>query len=136
MKEMAKANIEIVSFPQDQRGFVLEPLGADLIAAQKNVHVAMTEPGAIRGNHYHEHGTEIAVAVGPALVRLREDGVIRDVNVPAGEAYRFTLPPRVGHAFQNTGTKTMLLVAFNTAVFDAARPDVIRDTLIPNPGPA
>lgn len=133
---MAEASIEIVNFPQDQRGFVLEPLGADLIAAQKNVHVAVTEPGGIRGNHYHEYGTEIAVVMGPALVRLREDGAIRDVNVPAGEAYRFTLPPRVAHAFQNTGKTTMLLIAFNTVVFHATKPDVIRDVLIPNPAPA
>jgi UDP-2-acetamido-2,6-beta-L-arabino-hexul-4-ose reductase len=127
---MARATIEIVRFPTDERGFVFEPLAANIIASQKNVHAAITAPGAIRGNHYHEHGTEVAVVVGPALVRLREEGVLRDINVPAAEAYRFTLPPLVAHAFQNTGASPMLLIAFNTTVFDPARPDVIRDTLI------
>jgi len=134
--EMPKATVEIIKFPKDRRGFVLEPLVSESIAAQKNAHVAMTEPGGIRGNHYHEHGTEVAVVVGPALVRLREDGVIRDVNVPEGEANRFMLPPRVAHAFQNTGTKAMLLIAFNTVVFDPAKPDVIRDELIASTPPA
>ena len=128
-----KASVEVVKFPKDQRGFVLEPLAVELIAAQKNAHVVMTEPGCIRGNHYHEHGTEVAVVVGPALVRVREDGVLRDITVPPGEAYRFTLPPRVSHAFQNTGTGPMLLVAFNTMAFDAAKPDVISDGLISRP---
>lgn len=131
-----KATVEIVKFPKDPRGFVIEPLAAESIAAQKNAHVVMTEPGGIRGNHYHEQGTEVAVLVGPGLVRLREDGVVRDVQVPSGEAYRFILPPRVGHAFQNTGTERMLLIAFNTVMFDTAKPDVIPDSLISNPSPA
>jgi UDP-2-acetamido-2,6-beta-L-arabino-hexul-4-ose reductase len=84
---------------------VLEPLDAPLLGAQQNVHLAVTEPGAVRGNHYHERCTEVAVVLGPALVRLREDGAVRDVEIPAGQALRFTLPPRVSHAFQNTGTK-------------------------------
>ena len=133
---MPKAIVEAVTFPKDRRGFVIEPLASESIAAQKNAHVVMTEPGGIRGNHYHEHGTEIAVVMGPALVRLREGGVIRDMNVPEGEAYRFTVPPGVAHAFQNTGSNPMLLIAFNTALFDAAVPDVIADILIPKPGPA
>jgi UDP-2-acetamido-2,6-beta-L-arabino-hexul-4-ose reductase len=130
---MPTATIEVISFPKDRRGFVLEPLAAELIATQKNAHVVITEPGGIRGNHYHEHGTEVAVVVGPALVRLREDGVTRDVHVPAGDAHRFTLPPGVSHAFQNTGDGRMLLIAFNTVMFDAANPDVIPDALIANP---
>jgi dTDP-4-dehydrorhamnose 3,5-epimerase-like enzyme len=133
---MPKATIEVVTFAKDRRGFVLEPLVSESIAAQKNAHVVMTKPGGIRGNHYHEHGTEVAVVVGPGFARLREDGVVRDVQVPAGEAYRFILPPRVSHAFQNTGTGTMLLIAFNTTMFDATKPDVIPDALISNPAPA
>lgn len=121
---------EQVRCARDARGLVFEPIGVEAIAAQRNVHVALTEPGGIRGNHFHHHATEITVVLGPALVRLREDDQIRDVNVPAGETWRFTIPPGVGHAFQNTGTQPMLLVAFSTSVFDAANPDVIRDVLI------
>lgn len=128
---MPQAIIDEISFPQDARGFVIEPLDAGRLPKQQNVHVAMTASGAIRGNHYHEHSTEVSVIIGPALVRLREDGVVRDIQVPEGRAYRFTLPPLVSHAFQNTGSAPMLIMAFNTEVFNPANPDVVRDVLLP-----
>ena len=127
---MAKVTVEVVRCSRDVRGFVFEPIGPELLPLQKNVHVVMTESRGIRGNHYHQHGAEIALVAGPALVRLREDGQVRDAHVPDGETHRFTIPPGVAHAFQNTGAKSMLLVAFSTTVFDAAHPDVIRDELI------
>lgn len=127
---MVKVAVELVRCSRDVRGFVFEPIGPELLPLQKNVHVVMTEQRGIRGNHYHRHGTEIALVAGPALVRLREEGQVRDIHVPDGETHRFTIPPGVAHAFQNTGTKPMLLVAFSTKVFDAAHPDVFRDELI------
>jgi UDP-2-acetamido-2,6-beta-L-arabino-hexul-4-ose reductase len=115
---------------RDARGLVFEPIGVEAIAAQRNIHVALTEPGSIRGNHLHQHATEITVVLGPALVRLREDSQVRDLNVPAGETWRFIIPPGVSHAFQNTSLQPMLLVAFSTSVFDPVNPDVVRDVLI------
>ena len=122
--------VEELAFPIDARGFVFEPLDAPRIPGQQNVHVAVTQPKAIRGNHYHQHSTEIAVVMGPALVRVRENGQIRDIDVPPGRAFRFTFVPGVSHAFQNTGLEPMLLVAFNTSAFNPAAPDVVRDILI------
>ena len=54
-------------------------------AAQKNVHVVLTQPNEVRGNHVHRTAVEITSVVGPCLIRLKEDGVIRDIEVPAGE---------------------------------------------------
>lgn len=122
--------IETVSFFTDARGWVIEPIGEKQIPAQHNCHVALTEPGAIRGNHFHRHSSEIFVMMGPGLVRLRENGVIRDVNVPDGQAMRFSVPPTVSHAMKNTGPRPMLLMAFSTAPHDPASPDTHRDILI------
>jgi len=58
----------------DARGAVFEPLTAIALAAQRNVHVVLTEPGQVRGNHYHTRSTEVATLYGPALVRLKESG--------------------------------------------------------------
>jgi dTDP-4-dehydrorhamnose 3,5-epimerase-like enzyme len=127
---MPQVTSELVRCVRDARGLVFEPIGVEAIASQRNVHVALTEPGGIRGNHLHQHATEITVVLGPALVRLREDGQVRDMNVPAGETWRFIIPPDVGHAFQNNGPQPMLLVAFSTSVFDPANPDTVRDVLI------
>ena len=127
---MSKVIVELVRCSRDARGCVFEPIGADLIPAQKNVHLALTEPGAVRGNHYHRHSDEIAIVAGPALIRFREEGAVREAEVPEDEIHRFTIPAGVSHAFKNTGSKTMVLVAFNSAAFRADAPDVVRDELI------
>ena len=122
--------IEDVSFFADARGWVIEPIGEHQIPAQRNAHVALTEPEAIRGNHFHRHRTEVFVMVGPGLVRLRENGVVRDVNVPDGQALRFTVPPDVSHAMKNTGSRPMVPMAFSTVPHDRTNPDTHRDVLI------
>ena len=127
----SRVTIEELELHADARGLVFEPAQPEHLAAQRNAHVVITQPGGIRGNHYHCHGSEITVILGPALVRLREAQTIRDVQVPTGKVLRFFFPPGVAHAFQNTGTEPLLAVAFNSQAFDPAQPDVVRETLIP-----
>jgi hypothetical protein len=64
------------------------------------------------------------------LVRYREAGVIRDVEVPEGEAWRFDFPAGVAHAFKNIGRQPFILASFNTEQHDQAAPDAVRDVLI------
>jgi dTDP-4-dehydrorhamnose 3,5-epimerase-like enzyme len=114
----------------DARGVVFEPLPPELILGQRNVHVVLTEAGGVRGNHAHLAGTETATVFGAALVRIREEGRVRDIRVADGEVVRLTIPPGIAHAFQNTGSKPMLLAVFNTVPHDPARPDLVRDLLL------
>jgi dTDP-4-dehydrorhamnose 3,5-epimerase-like enzyme len=125
-----RITVEALSFPTDARGLVLEPIGPEALPHQGNAHLTLTEPGCVRGNHYHERGAEVTVVLGPALARYRDGDEVRDLHVPEGRAYRFTIPPGVAHAFQNTGKGPMVLIGFNTVVHDPARPDVVRDVLI------
>lgn len=122
--------IENLSAHRDIRGSVFEPLGPELLPGQRNVHVVTTEPGAIRGNHYHPKGTEVLAVIGPALVRTRVDSAFTDTVVPEGEIYRFTIPPGIAHAIQNTGSSASISIAFNTEVHDPANPDVVRDVIL------
>ena len=124
------ARIENLSSHRDARGSLFEPLNAAELSRQRNVHVVLTEPGEVRGNHFHRSATEMTTVVGPCLVRLKEAGALRDVAVPAGEAWRFTLPPGVVHAYRNTGTSTMVLVSFASALHDPANPDTVRDVIL------
>lgn len=127
-----RITIEPMTYPTDHRGLVMEPIGPDALPLQQNVHLALTEPGHIRGNHYHKHGNEVVVVLGPALVRYREEpgGAIEDLNIPQGQAYRLRIPPGVAHAFQNPGPTPMVIIAFNTVIHDPEHPDVVRDVLI------
>ncbi len=115
---------------RDPRGFVFEPLEADLLKLQRNVHVVVSESGAVRGNHYHREGTEIVAVVGPALVRVRLNGAVEDIRIPAGKTFCFTFPPGLSHAIRNTGTESNLLVAFNSVTHNPENPDVFEDPLI------
>lgn len=114
----------------DGRGFVFEPLDAEMIASQRNVHVVISRPGVVRGNHCHLHGTEIIAVIGPALVRIRQDGELRDIEVPDQKVYRFILPPNVSHAIKNTGDRPNVLIAFNSCEHDPQGRDTIQDMLI------
>jgi UDP-2-acetamido-2,6-beta-L-arabino-hexul-4-ose reductase len=125
-----KAGFERLALRADERGYVFEPARIAELAAQQNVHVVVSEPGAVRGNHFHKRGSEILTVIGPALVRVREDGVVRDVIVAEGEVMRCDFPPLVAHAIQNTGTRSSVQVAFNTVPHDPAAPDVFPDRLI------
>ena len=114
----------------DARGGVFEPLLAEALALQKNAHVVISGPGVVRGNHYHQKGTETVVVMGPALVRIRNDSDTGDIEIPRDQAFRFVFPPGVSHAIQNLSDRPNLLVAFNTVRHDPENPDIVKDVLI------
>jgi dTDP-4-dehydrorhamnose 3,5-epimerase-like enzyme len=123
-------HIESVKTHRDARGSLFEPLNDAELAAQKNVHVVITAPNEVRGNHRHASAVETTTVVGPCLVRLKEDGVIRDVVVPDGETWRFIIPPGVTHAYRNTGSGPMVLVSFSTRVHDPHATDTLREQIL------
>jgi dTDP-4-dehydrorhamnose 3,5-epimerase-like enzyme len=125
-----RAVIEPVRTHQDARGALFEPLTDAELTAQKNVHVVLTQPNEVRGNHLHLTAVETTSVVGPCLVRLQEQGVIRDIVVPAGEIWRFTIPPGITHAYRNTGSGVMVLVSFSTNVHDPGGADTRRNTIL------
>jgi dTDP-4-dehydrorhamnose 3,5-epimerase-like enzyme len=125
-----KVTIERIEVHRDARGSVFEPVDAEALAAQRNVHVVFTEPGAIRGNHYHRCGIEVVAFSGPMLVRLRDGDEPMDFEVAGGEVVKLTIPPGVAHAFKNTGQTLTTMVAFNTETHNPKVPDIVREILI------
>ncbi|MCX8107262.1 MAG: hypothetical protein N3G20_00495 [Verrucomicrobiae bacterium] len=122
--------VERIRFITDSRGFLFEPIDPESIPGQHNVHVAWTNPGSVRGNHAHKVGTETVIVTGDALVRLKENNKVTDYSVSYGEAWRFTIPPGVVHAFKCTGPKPMLLVTFNTEPHQRTTQDLTPEVLI------
>jgi dTDP-4-dehydrorhamnose 3,5-epimerase-like enzyme len=125
-----RTRVESVRTHHDPRGSLFEPLDDAALAAQRNVHVVLTEPRAVRGNHVHATATETTTVVGPCLVRLKEAGATHDVEVPAGETWRFTIPPGVVHAYRNTGEAVMVLVSFSTHLHDPNGGDTRREEIL------
>ena len=125
-----KCVIETVKTHRDSRGALFEPLSDAELSDQRNVHVVLTQPGEVRGNHRHLTAIETTTVVGPCLVRLKEDGVVRDELVPAGEIWRFSSPPGVTHAYRNTGDGVMVLVSFSTNLHDPHGADTVRETIL------
>jgi dTDP-4-dehydrorhamnose 3,5-epimerase-like enzyme len=126
---MSKVIIEPLRVARDPRGYLFEPLGSSFEGFH-NVHVVYTVPGVVRGNHYHVKGTEVCSVSGPTLVRYREGNETHDVQVPAGEVWRFTFPPGVAHAFRNDGDQPSVLAAFNTEIHDPAVSDAVKEVLL------
>ena len=122
--------IEPVKAHRDPRGTVFEPLSDAELADQKNVHVVLTQPNEVRGNHAHLTAVETTSVVGPCLVRLKEGADLRDIVVPDGEIWRFTIPPGVVHAFRNCGDAVMVLVSFNTTLHDPGGADTRREVIL------
>jgi dTDP-4-dehydrorhamnose 3,5-epimerase-like enzyme len=122
--------IEPLKTHRDARGALFEPLCDAELAGQKNVHVVLTQPNEVRGNHVHLTAVETTSVVGPCLVRLKETEVVRDIEVPAGEVWRFTIPPGVVHAYRNTGDAVMILVSFSTNLHDPTGAETRREVIL------
>ena len=121
--------VQTMRVAADERGMVFEPIAEKEISAQRNCHVVVSRPGAVRGNHRHNLSTEITTLTGPCEVRWRDNGAVHDAQVPAGEVWRFVFPPGVSHAFRGTGEAPMILASFSTRPHDPAQPDTTRDVL-------
>src|SRR5258708_34037006 len=106
--------VQSVKTHRDARGSLFEPLSDAELAGQKNVHVVLTQPNEVRGNHVHRTAVETTSVVGPCLIRLKEDGSIGDLDVPAGGVWGPTIPPGVVHAFRHTGGSMTDLGSFST----------------------
>jgi UDP-2-acetamido-2,6-beta-L-arabino-hexul-4-ose reductase len=126
----SRVAVQTVKTHRDARGSLFEPLSDAELAGQKNVHVVLTQPNEVRGNHVHRTAVETTSVVGPCLIRLKEAGAIRDLDVPPGEIWRLTIPPGVVHAFRNTGESMMVLVSFSTNLHDPAGSDTEREQIL------
>lgn len=128
--EINTVTLEKLSVFADERGIVFNPIEMSDLQDQENLHVVTSSPQAIRGNHYHKKGTETLVIMGPALVRIRENNHLRDIDIPDRSVYGLIIPPGVSHAIKHTGSESGILLSFNTIGYDPENPDVVRDVLL------
>ena len=128
--QQRRTTFQSVKTFRDPRGTLFEPLTDEELQAQKNVHVVLTEPNEVRGNHSHRTAVETTTVVGPCFIRLKEEGEVRDIQVADGELLRLTIPPGVVHAFRNTGSSAMVMVSFSTNLHDPQGADTEREQIL------
>ncbi len=109
---------EVLETFDDARGTAFEPVGSEALAGFRNVHVVLTEPGHVRGNHRHARGVETLIVRGPALLVTDEGGARETREIAQDQVVRVRLGPGVAHAVKNTGDRPMLIVSFGTEPFD------------------
>ena len=129
-KNKMKVKIDPINTHSDARGILFEPIEKDSIGCQNNIHIIISKPGAVHGNHYHLNGTETIAVMGPALIRIKENDDIYDIEVEPDEVTKLTIPPEVAHAIKNISDRPRVFVAFNTVEHDPQHPDRVQDVII------
>jgi dTDP-4-dehydrorhamnose 3,5-epimerase-like enzyme len=78
--------IKELSLFRDERGWLAEILASDDNSEKiKQIHFALSKPGAVRGNHYHKNRTEwLCVTSGAGRILLEDSARARkpDPNDP------------------------------------------------------
>jgi UDP-2-acetamido-2,6-beta-L-arabino-hexul-4-ose reductase len=101
---------------QDPRGWAFFPFqaGPDIRPPcdTESLHLVMSQPGAVRGNHYHEHSAEwFCVFGGRAELYYEENGVVRTEPLDRDDLVVY-IPPGVPHTIKNIGSTPVYLLAF------------------------
>ena len=120
----------------DQRGDSF-PLPEDLFDFLENVnevHMADIAPGAVRGNHYHNHKKEVLIiwfadnwtfAFSPA------ENAPPDIKEFTGRGMMFIeIEPQTAHAIKNTGRDILKIAAFSDQKNDPQNPDTLRKEIL------
>jgi len=108
---------------EDARGSLAEVLKSP---HSGQIFVSRTQPGTLRGNHYHDTKVEkFAVLEGDAVIRFRhilDDDVI-EYRVSGREFRVVDIPPGYTHSIENVGQSELIVLFWAYEPFNAADPD-------------
>lgn len=108
----------------DARGFSLTtpPEALDFVGQLRDMHLASTAPGAVRGNHYHLRRREAIVSVPGTAWSLHWDegeGMpVQHRSFDGNSAVLVLVSPGSSHAVRNDGSTTLWLVACSSEPYD------------------
>ena len=118
----------------DKRGWLIEIINDKTDQRTKNIHYSYSVPGAIRGNHYHEHKTEwLCVTYGIGRIVL-EDNVTKErkeLEVSGNSPVLVKIPPKITHAIENSDASlSMHLMVIMNEEYNSTDPDTYLKQLI------
>ena len=130
-----KVEVKELSLICDERGWLTEILSANDDSERiKQIHFAVSKPGAVRGNHYHKSRTEwLCVTCGTGRILLEDAGANeREELIVTGESpVLLKISPGTVHAIENCADMPMHLLVIVDEKPDAANSDTFKKVLIP-----
>jgi len=120
--------IEITTLPNhgDARGlsFTTPAEAIAFVGRMADVHLASTEAGAVRGNHYHLRRREAIVVLPGAKWSLHWDEgaatAAQHREFDGASAVLVLVSPGASHAVRNDGEEDLWLVAISSEAYDPA----------------
>jgi len=77
-------------------------------------HIASLDPGAIRGNHVHEHDEILCVIAGEGVAEIVLEGEGGISSLPVKDDYHLIrVPSGVKHSIRNTGAHRFFIFGFS-----------------------
>jgi dTDP-4-dehydrorhamnose 3,5-epimerase-like enzyme len=110
----------------DARGFSFTPPQAlAFLGDVKDIHLASSAPGAVRGNHYHLHKREAIILLPGAAWSLHwdegEGTPIQRRSFEGASAVLLLVSPECSHAVRNDGATLLWLVACSSEPYNPAQ---------------
>lgn len=119
---------------KDARGFLVEFVRGDQTPQiDGQVYCTVSEPQAVRANHYHERKTEwFMILEGKARLKLKDldAGKEWELALDGEKPEIVEIPPRVAHALQNVGKGRLYHVAYISEPFNEKDADTFPLKLI------
>lgn len=121
---------------EDARGWLIKLLMREHITERREfgeIYITAATAGQVKGNHYHERAREwFCVIQGAATMatRVMATGESALTELHAQHPEMIEVAPGVAHAFRNSGSELMLLLAYADDPYNAQSPDECRITLL------
>lgn len=132
---MTLIKIEKIEIGKDNRGFSAKPVDEKLLKNGKalNLHIVSMNPGAVRGNHYHQKQEEkIWIIGGPCKVTAKDKktGEEEEIEISSENNTLLTIPPEITHAIKNISDGVAYLLCYCDYSVSEEDKDVFRDKLL------
>lgn len=122
--------MQIVKLRQhkDERGMLVENTLPEIMKQSNHFFVSKSQPGVVRGNHYHTHKSEWFYVIQGTCEIIVEDMNTKKretVTIRSEDENIFHMEPGKAHAFKNIGKDELIVLALINDVFDPENPDTV-----------
>lgn len=110
----------------NERGLLVQNDYPELFEHIKHFMVSYTEPGVIRGNHYHKHKREWFLVIEGTMdlhIMNLETQKREQYTISSSQPELVIMEPNVVHAFCNIGSEKLIFLGLVNETFDESNPD-------------